>query len=98
MNSSQLETYKNSRREALIIVLFSLGVMIFILAYCYQNGLPPQSKELTLIWGIPTWVFWGIIIPWGVCNIFTAWFCFRVISIDELGDDDGEKNKSVTDG
>ena len=28
--------------------------------------------------GIPAWVFWGVVVPWAVCNLVTVWLCFFV--------------------
>jgi hypothetical protein len=36
---------------------------------------------------MPAWVFWGVVLPWGVCLLFSVWFCFGYIADDDLGRD-----------
>ena len=35
--------------------------------------------------GIPDWVFYSVILPWGFCIIATFWFCLFVFRDDDLG-------------
>jgi hypothetical protein len=39
-----------------------------------------------MIMGIPTWLFWGIFMPWLAADAFTIWFCFFYMKDDELGE------------
>jgi len=34
---------------------------------------------------MPSWVVWGIAVPWIVADIFTVWFCFFYMKDDDLG-------------
>jgi hypothetical protein len=36
---------------------------------------------------MPSWVFWGVIVPWAVCALFTFWFAGFVMADDDLGKD-----------
>ena len=77
--------FLHSRREAIIIVgVWALG-LIWSVPYCYFRGYNLSPQEIHTIWGIPSWVFWGIGVPWLLADLFTAWFCFRYMSIDDLG-------------
>ena len=38
--------------------------------------------------GVPVWVFWSIVIPWMLANIFTFWFCLFYMADDDLGEGD----------
>ena len=79
--------FLHSRREAILIAgAWAVG-LVWAVPYCYLNGygLPPGEVETTF--GIPTWIFWGILIPWIAADLFTAWFCFSYFVEDDLGED-----------
>ena len=90
-NSSQPEydtLFLNSRREAIIIFCVWLAGFAWAVPYCYLNGyqgnIDPENLET--IWGIPSWLFWGIFVPWIVADLFTTWFCFCYMKDDDLGE------------
>ena len=37
-----------------------------------------------LVLGFPSWVFWGIALPWLAANLFTFWFCLFRMKDDPL--------------
>lgn len=55
-----------------------------------QSLLPAADQftadQLSTTWGIPTWLFWGIAVPWVVADVFTTWFCFCHVADDDLGE------------
>lgn len=77
----------NSKREAWIILGLWVAALLWSVPYCYMNGfssgVDPESIETTM--GIPSWVFWGIALPWLVADIFTVWFCLSYMKEDDLG-------------
>ncbi len=70
---------QTSRREAAI----SIGVFVLALAYtigyCTAFGYDIPTEELELVWGVPSWVMWGIFVPWGLCTLFHLWFSVAVM-------------------
>jgi hypothetical protein len=46
----------------------------------------PDSLSTPLNLGIPDWIFYGVVIPWLGCIIFTFWFCLKFFSEDDLAD------------
>ena len=42
---------------------------------------PPVSTTL----GMPTWVLWGIVVPWLVIDVVAFWFCYFYMADDDLG-------------
>ena len=89
--SSQVEydpIFLNSRREAIIIFCLWLVGLIWAVPFCYLNGYlgNVDPENISTIWGIPSWLFWGIFIPWIVADIFTTWFCFCYMKDDDLGE------------
>ena len=78
--------YLHARKEAALILGVWFVAFLWTVPFCYFNGYDSQIdvKELTFILGMPSWVFWGIAVPWMCCNLVTIWFCFGYFSEDDL--------------
>ena len=37
--------------------------------------------------GFPTWVFWGILVPWMACTAVSVWFAFAFMGDEDLGEE-----------
>jgi len=78
--------FTNSRREAVIIFMTWVAGLLWAVPFCYANGyLTGDGTEFTMTMGVPTWLFWGILVPWIAADIFTTWFCFCYMKDDDLG-------------
>jgi len=79
--------FLNSRREAGVIFCLWLAGFAWVVPFSYMTGYLRDfdPATFTTIWGIPTWLFWGLFVPWLVANIFTTWFCFGFMKDDDLG-------------
>jgi uncharacterized protein DUF997 len=81
---------RHARRESLVV----MAVWAFALAWStvcgYVLGYNPH-REVGLILGMPDWVFWAVVLPWGLILLFSAWFCFAFMADDDLGRDPEEK-------
>lgn len=83
---------RNSRREAVIIALAWLASTTYCCVYCYFFGYRREGAMLGVddihpTFGMPSWVFWGILAPWAACALFTFWFAGFYMSDDDLGED-----------
>ena len=83
---------KNARREAVVIGFAWLASTAYSCAYCYAFGYirpdrPLGPADVRPVFGMPSWVFWGIMAPWAVCAAFTLWFAGWRMADDELGTD-----------
>ncbi len=80
--------FLHARREAIVIVSLWLLAMLWVVPYCYLNGFHPVSNpaDLKTIWGIPSWVFWGVGVPWLVCDVIAIGLCLFFIKDDDLGE------------
>lgn len=58
-----------SRREAAVVLTLFIAAMSYTVGYCAWHGYNRTLDELTFVLGFPDWVFWGIVVPWGVCTI-----------------------------
>ena len=83
---------RHSRREAIIIGLAWLASTTYCCAYSYfagyiRPGRPLGREDVQPILGMPSWVFWGIMVPWLACALFTFWFAGFYMADDDLGRD-----------
>jgi len=83
-------TFLHARREAIIVFLVWVVALLWSVPYCYSHGyvsgVTPDSLEM--VWGIPSWIVWGVAVPWLVADVFTTWFCFCYMKDDDLGESD----------
>lgn len=80
-------TFLNARREAFVILIVFLAFAVYTIGVSYTLGYrsvdsPPQKTEL--LFGMPRWVVWGVVVPWVLANFVTGWFCFRFMKLDNL--------------
>jgi hypothetical protein len=83
---------QHARREGVIIFTAWLLSTVYCCIYCYLYGYirpehPLGPEDVHLIFGMPSWVFWGIMVPWAICAIFTFWFAGWQMADDDLGAD-----------
>ena len=76
-----------SRREAAAAFAMWLAAMTYTITYCYLHGYNRAVDTLTFVLWFPDWVFWGIVVPWGLCTIASVIFAFRVMGDESLGED-----------
>lgn len=79
--------FRNTRREALLILVIWGITLCWVVPYSIINGYaPPQSpEELKLVWGMPEWIFYGVALPWIIASAVTFGLCLFVIQDDDLG-------------
>jgi hypothetical protein len=76
---------RHARREALTIALIAILATAYAVGYCTLFGYGRVGEPVRFVLGFPTWVFWGIVAPWGVCVLIAGWFSWWFMSDDELG-------------
>lgn len=86
--------FVHSLREAKWILKVFCVFALYTVGYCYLFGFPPKSIEgaensalQAQVLGMPSWVWWGIVVPWLAANLVTAWFCFGKMQYDSLEDE-----------
>jgi hypothetical protein len=65
---------RSARREATIALSVFVIALVYTIAYGTLFGYHHDGRSLRLVLGIPSWVFWGVFVPWGVCTVFSCWF------------------------
>ena len=87
-----------ARREALVTFLVWCAACVYSVGYCTTYGYGRSMDDLTFVLGFPDWVFWGVIVPWGVCYVISAVMAFVVMQDAPLEDDSPEEQLSGTRG
>ncbi len=77
----------SARREALIVFATWVIAMAYSLGYCARHAYGRSIEDLKYIGGFPDWVFWGVVVPWGVCILFSWIFAAVWMRDEELGED-----------
>ena len=85
--------YVHARSETTVIASLCILFLVITLIICGALGYdksPTEIAQVDATMGMPTWVFWGLLVPWVMVNILTTVFCFTWMSDDDLSDPDEE--------
>src|SRR5439155_7004199 len=77
---------RDSRREAGAVALVATVATVYSVGYCALFGYGRADEPIRFVLGFPSWVFWGVVVPWGVCVLISGWFSWRFMSDEELGE------------
>lgn len=75
---------RTSRREGVISLAVFVVACAYTIGYCTLYGYGTEEQGLSLVLGVPSWVMWGIFLPWGLCTVFHCWFSVFVMEDHEL--------------
>ncbi|HEV2947663.1 MAG TPA: DUF997 family protein [Gemmataceae bacterium] len=78
---------QHARREGLLIMAVWAACLIWSMTVGYFMGYRRSAADISLILGIPDWIFWSVVLPWALCLAFSVWFCFAFMADDDLGQD-----------
>lgn len=78
---------RHARREAAAALTMWLVAMLYSVSYCYAFGYGRTVDSLSFVLWFPDWVFWGIIVPWGICALGSLVFAFRFMGDEPLGEE-----------
>ena len=84
LETKELPLLKSARREALGALGIWLAATVYTIGYCCTFGYGRKRESLTFVFGFPDWVFWGIVLPWGVCTIVSTLFAFYFMTDEDL--------------
>jgi hypothetical protein len=91
--------FRNARREAILVLIVWALALTWTVGYCYLHGYQHDPESWVVrngwatlrtkdnfqhFWGLPDWVFIGILLPWLICSAFTVGFCLGMKD-DDLG-------------
>jgi len=79
--------YRHARREGVEILIAWAVSLLWTILYCWAYGYQTDSANVTLIAGVPSWVFWGVAVPWVASSAFTIWYALFRMRDDPLEDE-----------
>ena len=91
---------RSARREMKVAVIFwavfaswaiGLGKLL-----AYQKQ--PEGEMVNMILGMPSWVFWVVMLPWFLATVFTIWFALRFMKDHDLLADSGVGTSNIEQG
>ena len=62
---------RDARREAAAVALVAIVATAYTVGYCALFGYGREGEPIRFVLGFPSWVFWGILAPWGVCVLIS---------------------------
>ncbi|MCA9176963.1 MAG: DUF997 family protein [Planctomycetales bacterium] len=85
--------FLNARREAIVIFLIWLAGLLWCVPCCYLLGFKENYNPETMktILGVPSWLFWGIALPWVVADVLTVFVAFFYMRDEHLDVVEGEQ-------
>ena len=88
----------HARRESLVILGCFCVFLAWTAGWCYLNGYNrPTGSEISKVLGMPSWVFWGVLVPWISADVFIMWYTFFFMADDPLDDSEKKINISSSD-
>lgn len=75
---------RSARREAVVSLALGGLALTYTIGYAALFGYGRSLDSLTFVFGVPDWVFWGIIVPWLACLAASWWFSFWFVEDDAL--------------
>lgn len=82
-------SFRQSRKELRFMVVTWCCFAAWTAVYngLYAKGTP--GEPVALVFGFPSWVFFGIALPWTAALAVTIWFALRYMQDTDLGEDAG---------
>lgn len=90
--------YENTRRETLFIIGAWVFFCVWVVGVSVKTGYNVDPDTMTIVMGMPAWVFWGVALPWLASNVFIVWFALKYMADDPLGEDEDESEDVIGDG
>ncbi len=83
----------NSRSELRWMLGFWAVLLVWVVGYCWlfgygDAGKMEAGKTPSTFLGLPSWVVWGVFVPWFLAAVFTSWFAIYWIADDDLNTSD----------
>ena len=66
--------YLHAKQEAGQILVAWAVCLVWTVGYCALFGYDIDPSELQLVFGMPSWIFWGVFVPWMTATVFSVWY------------------------
>ena len=92
--------FRHARREALVVLAVWVVALVWTVGYCWLRGYERAADDALVrsglaaardadnfqqVLGLPDWVFFGILLPWLACTVFTMLYSVWGLKDDDLG-------------
>ena len=74
---------KQTLKEVKYLLLAWLFFASWVLIYCGFEAYGQDHEDVKITFGMPSWVFWGIAVPWICSIIYTIYFSLFVMRDNE---------------
>jgi uncharacterized membrane protein YhdT len=78
----------SARRETVITFCLWAIAMIYTVGVSVTFGYNRDPATLKYVFGFPDWIFWGVVTPWLVATLISAFFALVVMEDAPLSDDE----------
>jgi hypothetical protein len=83
-------SFRQSRKEFYFMVAAWCVFAIWTISYVGLKGGHQEGATLQLMWGMPEWVVFGILLPWVFALGLTVWFALRFMKDTDLDPNAGD--------
>jgi hypothetical protein len=90
IRGKEQQLLRHARREGLLLLAAWLACLLWSTIVALIGGYGRDPDDIGLVLGFPDWIFWSVVLPWGLCLVFSVWFCFWYMADDDLGRDPEE--------
>jgi len=95
-SSSEDPVYKNGLKDARFGMAFWALATAFVCGSSWVLGYQQSGRRLTSadirpIFGIPSWFFWSVVVPWVACSVICVVYAGFIMTDDDLGRDHTEE-------
>ncbi|MEC8942108.1 MAG: DUF997 family protein [Verrucomicrobiota bacterium] len=81
------ESFRQASRETVVIVIAWLVFLTWTGLVCGLGGRFDPDKPVETVFGMPRWVFFGVVLPWIAACGFTFWFSMVFMKDTDLDPD-----------
>ena len=81
------ESFRQSRRELTFQLITWTVFASWVVGYCANTAFEAESETVVTTLGMPSWIVWGIAVPWlvafAVTVVFAGWFMQDTALVDD---------------
>ncbi|MEM7384345.1 MAG: DUF997 family protein [Verrucomicrobiota bacterium] len=93
MEKSGGQAVSQARRETWAILIGWTVFAVWVIGFAAARAYVPPDKEVEILFGLPSWVFWGVALPWVFANGFTFWWCCFYFQDEDWSGEGEEEGK-----
>jgi len=82
-NTKAESNYLLCLKEFKIAATSTMAYILICCGLCWFLGYNKEPSQITLLGGIPSWIVWGVIVPWVVMVVFTVIYSFFIMKGDD---------------